>query len=124
MNYIKKLGISMLISIGMMLMFTLFITLFSYFNILKEGGISTLKIITPILSFLVGGITFGKKANQKGWLEGTKLGLLLCIFLIIFNYLAFDFHFATKNMLYYIILIIGSVLGSMIGINRKKKEEN
>ncbi len=124
MNYIKNLGISILISIGLILILTMITTLFSYFDIFGKGVISTFKIITPILSFLVGGFFFGKKAQKKGWLEGIKLGFILCILILIFNYLALDWSFEVKNILYYTILIIGCVFGSMVGINQKKKEEN
>ncbi len=124
MNYMKNLGISILISLGMIVILTTLITIFSYFDIFDTPFVSTMKIIIPILSFFIGGISLGKKSNQKGWLEGIKLGLILIIMILIFNYLALDWSFNIKNILYYLILIFGSILGSMIGISRKKKEEN
>ena len=124
MNYMKNLGISILISLGMIVVLTMLMTLFSYFDIFGKAFVSTMKIIIPILSFFIGGISLGKKSNQKGWLEGIKLGLILIIMILIFNYLALDWNFNLKNILYYLILMIGSIFGSMIGISRKKKEES
>ena len=92
----------------------------SYFNILKDGGVAIFKIIIPIISLFIGGFLLGKKASKKGWLEGIKIGALCLIFMIIFNYLAYSFSFEVKNLLYYSILIISSIFGSMIGINFKK----
>lgn len=124
MNYMKNLGISILISLGMIIILTTLMTLFSYFDIFGNFFVSAMKIIIPILSFFIGGISLGKKSNQKGWLEGIKLGLILIIIILIFNYLALDWNFNLKNTLYYLILMIGSIFGSMIGISRNKKEKN
>lgn len=120
MNYLKNLGLSFVFVIISFLVLTLLMTLFSYFNILKDGGVSILKIIIPIISLFMGGFLLGKKASKKGWLEGIKIGALCLIFIIIFNYLAYSFSFEAKNLLYYCILIISSIFGSMIGINFKK----
>jgi len=108
----------------MIVILTMLMTLFSYFDIFGKAFVSTMKIIIPILSFFIGGISLGKKSNQKGWLEGIKLGLILIIMILIFNYLALDWNFNLKNILYYLILMMGSIFGSMIGISRKKKEES
>lgn len=124
MNYMKNLGISILISLGMTVILTMLMTLFSYFDIFGKSFVSAMKIIIPILSFFIGGISLGKKSNQKGWFEGIKLGLILIIMILIFNYLALDWSFNLKNTLYYLILMIGSIFGSMIGISRNKKEKN
>lgn len=124
MSYLKKLGISFLFMISTFLIMTMFMTLFSYFNLLKETGLSIVKIIIPILSLFIGGISFGKRAIQKGWLEGLKLGIIISIFLIIFNYLAFSHSFEIKSLLYYSILIFSSIFGSMIGINYNKKKDS
>lgn len=120
MNYFKNLGLSFIFVIISFLVLTLLMTLFSYFNILKDGGVAICKIIIPILSLFIGGFLLGKKVSKKGWLEGIKIGLLCLIFMIIFNYLAYSFTFDVKNLLYYSILMISSIFGSMIGINFKK----
>lgn len=79
------------------------------------------KIFIPIISLLVGGIILGKKSNKKGWLEGLKLGLIFSVFLVLFNYLGLKNNFQLKHLLFYSILIISSMVGSMIGINKKKE---
>ena len=121
MKYLKKLGFSFLYIIGSILVLTFIITILSYFNILNDKITSIIKIIIPIISMLIGGFYIGKKSLKKGFLEGLKLGGIFSCILIIFNYLALDNSFKLKYMLFYIILIISSILGSMIGINRKKQ---
>ena len=121
MKYLKKLGISFLYIICSILILTLFITVLSYFNIISDKAVSIFKIIIPIMSSLIGGFIIGKKSNEKGFVEGLKLGLIFSIIIVIFNYLAFDYSFKLKYILFEIIIIISSTLGSMIGINRKQK---
>ena len=121
MKYLKKLGFSFLYIIGSILILTFITTILSYFNILNDKITSIIKIIIPIISMLIGGFYIGKRSNKKGFLEGLKLGGIFSCILIIFNYLALDNSFKFKYMLFYIILIISSILGSMIGINRKKQ---
>ena len=122
MNYIKNLGISFLWVICFFLGLTFIITFFNYFNILGDKILEIFKILIPILSIFIGGFKFGKTSKNKGWLEGLKLGLVFIIFIIIFNFLALDREFQLKNILFYIILISSCMLGSMIGINKKKSE--
>lgn len=122
MKYLKNLGFSFLYIISSILIITFVITLFNYFNIINDKIISIFKILIPIISTFIGGFYLGKKANNKGYLEGLKLGFLFSIFLLIFNFLAFNNSFKFKYLLFYLIIIISCVLGSMIGINRRLKK--
>ena len=120
MKYLKNLGISFLWIISTILLLTFIITFFNYFNIISDKIISIFKILIPIISLFIGGIQIGKRSKNKGWLEGLKLGLIFSMFLLIFNFLAFSNSFKLKYLLFYLIIIISSIFGSMIGINRKK----
>ena len=122
MKYLKKLGFSFLYIIGSILVITFIITLLNYFNIISDKVISIFKILIPIISLFIGGFYLGKRSNSKGYLEGLKLGTLFSIFLLIFNFLALNNSFKLKYLLFYLIIIISSILGSMIGINKRKKQ--
>ena len=65
----------------------------------------------------------GKNTVNKGWLEGIKFGIICIIIFTIFNYLAFDTFFNISNIILYVITLIASILGSIIGINFKKNNE-
>ncbi len=121
MNYLKKLGVSLAISLTTYIILLLLVSIFSYLNILKGNGIVIFKLIVPILSLFVGSISFGFKAIKKGWLEGLKFGLLSVILILIIN-LLFYRHFVIKNLIYYSILLISSILGSMVGIMKKSSK--
>lgn len=120
MKYLKKLGISLLYILASILILTFIVTVFYYFDLMSDKTLSIFKIIIPVFSMLLGGVIIGRKSNKSGYIEGLKLGLITSILLIIFNFLALDNSFKIKYILFYIILIISSILGSMIGINRKK----
>lgn len=120
MNYIKNIAISILYIIVSILILTFITTVFSYFNIISDSFTSILKIIIPITSLFIGGFYLGRKSTKKGWFEGLKLSLIFLLILIIFEYLALNQSFNIKNILFYSILSISSIFGSIIGINRKK----
>lgn len=95
-------------------------TVLYYFNILKTPIVNYIKIIIPILSLLMGGIYIGRHSKEHGWLEGLKIGLIFLFIMFIFSYLAFGKGMHLRTCIYYLILLISSVLGSMIGINKKE----
>ena len=97
---------------------TLILTIINYFNILNHTIISILKLIIPIISLSISSYILGTNSKQKGYLEGIKLGLII-ITIFIITILLFD-KLEIKSLLYYLILILISILSSMLGINKKK----
>lgn len=123
MTYIKNLGIAFCFIIGSLLGTTLLITLLHYINWIGSKTLSILEIIIPLLSLFIGGFVIGKNSKQKGWLEGLKLGGIFLIILILFQYLGLHIHFSIKTILFYSLLLISCVFGSMLGINKNTKEK-
>lgn len=117
MAYLKKLlkpFIYMLISL---LIGTLLLTLINYIN---SGFIfKSLKLIIPIISMFIGGFMIGKRSIKKGWLEGIKIGLIFIFILVLYNLIILNNPFTLKTIIYYLILLSISVVGSMLGINKK-----
>jgi len=122
MKYLKNVGMDILIMTGLMLIFTLLITTFSYFNWIGKNMVSISEMIIPVICLFTGGIWIGKRSTQKGWLEGIKISLIYIVLLMLLKYLGFHSHIVLKNFLYYGILMISCVFGSMIGINKRKLE--
>lgn len=120
MNYMKKLGMGIAVSIVSFFVFLLIITLLSYINILKGNGIVISTLLLPIISLFIGSFALGKKANKKGWLEGIKLGSIIILIIFLIDFFLFK-SFILKKIIYYSILLITSALGSMVGIVNKKK---
>ena len=124
MFFFKKLGKSFLISLITLLVLTLIVTIFNYIGLFNLSIVNIFSYITPFISLFIGGFIMGKNTVNKGWLEGIKFGLICIIIFTIFNYLAFDTFFNISNIILYVITLIASILGSIIGINFKKNNED
>ena len=122
MKFIKNVSFSIIYIIASLLILTFITTVLSYFNIIGDKTTSLFKIFIPVISLFIGGFNIGSKSNKKGWLEGLKVGLIYLVLLIIFDFLAFNNSFEIKNILYYIIIVISGILGSMVGISIKKTD--
>lgn len=121
MKYLKYLKALIYILIPIIILNTI-ISLLYYFNIIGNETINYLKLIIMAISMLISGIYIGSKTDKKGYLEGLKIGFEVIIILFIISYLAFDQGINIKTLIYYFIILTSSTLGSMIGINKLKKE--
>ena len=120
-KYLKYLK-GLILILGVLFSSTLLISIFYYLNILNDGFNSYLLLISSFLSMLVGGIYIGLKSKEKGYIEGLKIGLLSIFILMILSIIIYKTNINYKNIIYYLILLSSSILGSMIGINKKKTD--
>lgn len=123
MNYLKNLGVTLAFIISWILVLTFLGTLFNYIGLFNSAFIKIIKVIIPILSMFIGGFVIGKKQGKKGWLEGLKLSSVFLVILTLFNYLGLNSSFSLKTIIYYIILIVSTIFGSIIGVNRFRPNE-
>lgn len=114
-TYLKCYGYLIILIIFMSLILS---TLSYLFN--KEFII--IKNIIPYISLLISTIILGKNSNKLAYLEGIKFSIIYLIISIILT-LIFKYTFNYKIIIYYLTVMISCVLGSMIGINIKKKSE-
>ena len=121
MNYLKKVGISLLYIIGIIFALTMIITILNYFNIISGTLLTISKILICVISLFIGGFIIGKKSSKKGWLEGFKLSIIFLLLLLLFNYLGLGALPELKNIIYYAIIIASCIFGSIIGINKNSK---
>ena len=122
MTILKNIGISFGFILGSIFGFTLLATLFHYMNWIGSKTLSVIEIIIPLLALFLGGFQMGKRSKQKGWLEGLKIGGIFLIILILFQYLGLQIHFSIKTVLFYVLIMISSVFGSMLGINKRQEQ--
>lgn len=117
LNYLKGL----LWTIGLIVILSLIVTIFHYFNILNTKGLEYAYLLVPIFSILMGAVIVGKNSKEKGFLEGIKMGIIYLGIMTILSLLIFKSNFELKVLLYDAILLLTAMLGSMIGINFKAK---
>ena len=97
---------------------TILLTILNYFNILNSKTISLLKFLIPVISISITSYLLGKKTIKKGYIEGLKFGGIIIIVFFIISLLFRNLNI--KSIIYYIILLLSSILSSMIGINKRK----
>ena len=119
MNYLKKFVKAITYVISISLVVTILVTVLSYFNIFNDGIIKFLKLLTPIISIFIGGFIMGRGTNKKGYIEGIKLALVIDFIFILISILLNNFK--VESLIFYIILFITSIFGSIIGIQKKVK---
>lgn len=116
-NYLKSFTLTILI----ILSGAIITTLLEYFTNNTLTLTNIFKIITILLSILIPTFILGRKSERKGYLEGLKYGGILIVISLILNILLKN-KFSFDIVIYFIIMLISSMLGSMMGINFKKNK--
>ena len=117
MKYLKTLIFEFIILISMLII----TTILYYFNITGSSINNIFNILVFIITFILSGIYIGRRSNKRFYLEGIKIsGINIFIFIIIS--LIFKLGFDYRNILYYLLIIIlttfGSILGSLLKIKK------
>ena len=72
-----------------------------------------------IIMFFCLGFKNGKRVISKGYIAGIKMSLLFILLLIVINLFTARNFFSISTIVYYVILMLSGIAGSMIGINKK-----
>ena len=121
MNSIKRYLISSLISLLLVLGFSFLLNVLNYFNTLNSSIYKLLLLFFVIISIFTGSYYLGNKSENKGYQKGIILGVLIS-FIFIMLTVIFKNNLTYSSMIYYIIIVITSTIGSTIGINKKTTE--
>lgn len=119
---IKKYLISYAYTLGIIIGGTFLITVLNYFNIFTSNLTNIVKLIIVIVSMFIGAFLLGKKTLKKGYIEGIKYSIIFIVLLVIIN-LLFVKEFNVKSIIYFLIIIISSTFGSMLGIKNKSQNK-
>ena len=117
MRYLKNLGRTLLYMLVIVLVFTLIVTLLSYFNIFGDNITKIMKFIIPTISTFIGGIMMGKRTNKKGIIEGARLSFIIITILMLLSVILSSFK--RQSLIYYLIIMVTTIFGSLIGVNKK-----
>ena len=108
--------------------YTIFLILLLFItSILNLVGVNS--TITNLLIFLfnislffIFGFKNGKIATNKVYFAGLKVGGLFLLLLIIINLFTNKNIFRISTLIYYLVLVLASVFGGMLGINKKEEK--
>lgn len=113
-NYLKFTSIFLIIEFAI----TILMSLLNLLGISSEITSLIIFIFNIILIFILNFIN-AKSKEKNGYLEGIILGLTIITILILLKLLFFHKAFSISNIIYYLILLFVSIVGGMIGINKK-----
>lgn len=119
MTNLKKYSIQFSITIISIIISLLILTILYNYNIINAAIFNILKLIFLLLSLFINSYILGKKAKNKGYLEGIKLSTFIILLFTIISLFTKNLKF--KSVIYYTIIFITSLFGSMFGINKKKE---
>lgn len=114
----KKYLISFGIFVGLILITALFINIFYYYNLINTTVYKIIIIITISIITFISSYLLGKKTKEKGYLEGIKFSLIIIALMFILS-IIFK-NLSLNTIIYYLIIVLSSITGSSIGINKKK----
>ncbi|MEI3395320.1 MAG: TIGR04086 family membrane protein [Clostridia bacterium] len=115
-NIIKGIGISILLTLVLLIIFSLVLT---YTNV-NENTINPVIMIISALSILVGSSIVNTKIRKNGLLNGAFIGgLYILIIYIISSLLNWRFSLNFQSIIMIILGIVFGILGGIIGVNKK-----
>lgn len=113
-SYLK----SMVYTISIILISTIILTIFNYFNILNGIPLKIIMLLIPLVAVFIGSFKIGRISNKNGYIEGIKYGMIWIILLLIVNLITKNF--TLTSIIYYVILLLISAVAGVLGINKKK----
>lgn len=112
MNYLK----SLLWCFGILIISSIIITIFNYFNVINGIVLKIIFLIIPIISIFIGSYRLGKLSNEKGYIEGIKYGLIWVILFAVICLICKVFDWT--SIIYYFILLL---ILFIVSINKEKE---
>lgn len=122
MTYLIKYGKRLLWTTISLIISILIISTLYYFNLISSNTFKILEIIILLLNIFISTYILGKKTSKRGYLEGIKFSLIIIILFLLLTLLSSE-PLKLKSIIYYLIIMITSVFGSMFGINRRNEKE-
>lgn len=110
-----------LVSLILIFLLLLLTSTLYYFDIIGSSVVNYLRLFIIFLVLFFTSYILGKNTEKNGYLAGLKFGLADIIIFFLISIVAFRSDFKLRLVLYDMILLAISVLGSMIGINKSKK---
>lgn len=95
--------------------------LLSIINYFGNYTNNVINILIPIAAMFFSAIMLGKKTQKTAYLEGIKFSLGYLLLAMITNYLIVRNSFNFKTLVIYLLILFTGTIGSMIGINLKRK---
>lgn len=118
-NKLINLGKVLIIPLAIILIIPLFLAILNMFGVRTYDVVL---LIIMIVTSLITGFLSGRKTEKNGYLNGIILGVILSLIMFILS-LIFKNKYQIDTLIYYLIIIASSTIGSMIGIQKNSKQK-
>ena len=119
MNYLKKLGKIIITTLLSIIILGFILTILYYFDIINNNIYNIMKMVIVLLSLFINAFFLGKNSTKYGLVEGLKLGAIFLIIMFIIKIFTSN-SFDIRTVIYSIIILLTTSIGSVIGINKKE----
>lgn len=116
-SYLKLFGVF----ISSILIFTFILSLINFISPISQNILNIFSTIFMILLYFILGFKQGKITQKKGWLIGSLWGIIFVSIILISSTIFCINKINIASVIYYIILILTTIFGAIIGINKKKE---
>lgn len=113
-NYLKIFGYYF----SILFIYLLTVSLFNYFELFNYKVLNIVSYIFILLLHVFLGIKVSRYERKKGYLNGFIVGLILVILFSIITIIISKFSIST--LIYYITLVLASMIGGIIGVPNEK----
>lgn len=93
---------------------------FSIFNLFDIEVKKIFYLVSVIIMTLITGIFLGFNTTNKAYLKGLALGTIMSLVMFLIS-LILRSNFSIYTLVYYLIIIVSAMMGSIIGITKKDK---
>ncbi len=119
---IKTILKNILVSYGISLVLFFIFALVITYTDLSHSLVSVFSVAITLISIMIASILSGKKSSEKGWLTGCATGFIYMAVLYLLGSIVYKNPGLSSNgILMVIVGIMAGAIGSIIGINNKKK---
>ncbi len=115
-NIAKGVGISLLLTVILLIIFSLILT----YTKISESTINPVIMIITALSILIGSSLSNTKIKKNGLMNGGIIGgIYILLLYIVSSLLNWKFSLNIQSILMIVIGIVFGILGGIIGVNKK-----
>ena len=113
----KKYLFPSIYTILIILLGSLITSILYYFNITSDKLNSILLYLVGVISIFVGSLLTSKKSNKKGIISGLIYFIIFALICLFLSLIVFKSNFSISSLIYYIVLLVFSLLAGIIGKN-------
>jgi len=117
MNTLIKYITSISITFLLILSFAFITAVSAYFDLFNNAIYKGILLLFLVISIFSGSYYLGYNSNDKGYLRGLIFGMIISIIFLIINIVSNSLN--ASSFIYFFIIIITSLIGGTIGINKK-----